>query len=313
MANRVTVCAVSPAPPAAEKHAGPERAVRAMMEHWKKALEQVLPDRPDLIVLPEMCDAYLEHSREERAAYHRYRGDRVRDFLAGIARDNSCHIAYSAVRELPDGSWRNSTQLLDRAGSIAGVYDKHHVTIDEHEEHGIGYGTEAPVIACDFGRVACAICFDLNFDEILELTRRNRPDLVVFSSMFHGGLLQRVWAYRCRAHFVAAVAPPAPCAVVNPVGEIVAQSTNYFARLTARINLDCCVAHLDYNERRLASLKARYGAGVLISDPGLLGSVLISSETDGVSAREMAQEYEIELLDDYFARALEHRRRHAAS
>lgn len=134
------------------------------------------------------------------------------------------------MRELPDGSWRNSTQIIDRSGAIAGVYDKHHVTIDEHEEHGIGYGTDAPAFACDFGRVSCAICFDLNFDEILELTRQNRPDLVVFSSMYHGGLMQRAWAYRCRAYFVAAVEPPAPSAVVNPVGEIVAQSTNTFAR-----------------------------------------------------------------------------------
>lgn len=67
--------------------------------------------------------------------------------------------------------------------------------------------------------------------------------------------------------------------------------------MTARINLDCYVAHLDYNGQRLASLKARYGAGVVISDPGLLGSVLITSETDGVSARDMAREFGIELLD----------------
>jgi hypothetical protein len=40
------------------------------------------------------------------------------------------------------------------------------------------------------------------------------------------------------------------------------------------------------------------------SDPGCLGSVLISSEHEAISADEMIKEFEIELLDDYFARAL---------
>jgi predicted amidohydrolase len=311
MANRITVSALGPLPPLLEKDAGMDSAVQKMMDHWKRELDQVLPDRPDLIVLPETCDRYSDHSPAQCMTYYRHRGEGMRDFFAGIARENRCSIAYSSVRELPDGSWRNSTQVIDRTGTVAGIYDKNHVTIEENVEYGIRYGVGSPVIVCDFGRVSCAICFDLNFDQILELTRRNHPDLIVFSSMYHGGLMQRYWAYRCRSHFVGAIAPPCPCAIINPVGEVVAQSTNYFPRVTARINLDCCVAHLDYNEERLSALKKRYGPGVTVSDPGFLGSVLVTSETEGVSACDMARQFEIELLDDYFARALEHRRKKA--
>lgn len=46
---------------------------------------------------------------------------------------------------------------------------------------------------------------------------------------------------------------------------------------------------------------------VTISDPGCLGSVLISSEHETISVDEMIKEFEIELLDDYFARSLAYR------
>jgi len=73
------------------------------------------------------------------------------------------------------------------------------------------------------------------------------------------------------------------------------------------VNLDCKLAHLDYNWERLRKLKAKYGPKVTISDPGRLGSVLISSEHETISVNEMIKEFEIELLDDYFARSLAYR------
>ena len=61
-------------------------------------------------------------------------------------------------REEKDGSWRNSCIVLDREGKTAGIYDKNFPTIGEMES-GIIAGTDIPVIQCDFGRVACVICF----------------------------------------------------------------------------------------------------------------------------------------------------------
>jgi hypothetical protein len=55
------------------------------------------------------------------------------------------------------------------------------------------------------------------------------------------------------------------------------------------------------------ALKAKYGPKVKITDPGYLGSVLISSEHDSVTVEQMVKEFTIELLDDYMARALAHR------
>ncbi|MCK5272891.1 MAG: hypothetical protein KAJ52_09940, partial [Sedimentisphaerales bacterium] len=58
---------------------------------------------------------------------------------------------------------------------------------------------------------------------------------------------------------------------------------------------------------RFRAMKAKYGPKVKITDPGLLGAVLIASEHEKVSIDEMIEEFEIERLDHYFARSLAHR------
>ena len=98
-----------------------------------------------------------------------------------------------------------------------------------------------------------------------------------------------------------------PSGVLSPTGETLAMSTNYVDHVTCNVNLDCQVAHLDFNQPAFRALKEKYGPGVTIKDPGYLGSVLVTSEDDEVSSEEMVREFEIELLDDYIERSLAHR------
>ena len=282
-----------------------------MINLWQEKLDKVLPDRPDVIVLPELCDVPPCWRQKKLKEYLAARGTRVQEFVAAVARENRCYIAYATARQVADGTWRNSTILLDRAGNVAGIYDKNHVVIDEYEEWGIQYGKDAAVIECDFGRVACAICFDLNFDDIRRKIASARPDLILFSSMYHGGLMQAYWAYSCRAHFVAALHINRPSAIIAPTGEIIAGTTNYFDYVTATVNLDCDLFHLDFNRPKLEAAKAKHGHKLTLHDPGLLGAVLLSSETDEFTVEDVAKEFELEMLDDYFNRSLAHRREHS--
>jgi predicted amidohydrolase len=305
LANYVKISTIGPRPLAENPGPG-QAAVDRMLAFWKGKLAQVLPDRPDLIVLPEASDRYPVHSMAERLAYYRARGNQVRDLFGDIARKHRCHIAYSAAREMPDGTWRNSTQVIGRDGQVLGIYNKNHLVITETTEGGILCGRDAPLIECDFGRVGCAICFDLNFDEIRLKYVRARPDLILFSSMYHGGLMQGYWAYSCRAHVVTSIAG-LPSAILSPVGNVLASTTNYFDFVTTTVNLDCQVVHLDFNWEKLKAMKAQYGPKVSIYDPGYLGAVLIASESDEMTIDDLIETYEIERLDDYWARSLAHR------
>jgi len=304
--KRVKIATIGPRPPSVQADAQPQAVVAKMIAHWRGRFAQVLPDKPDLIVVPEACDRPAGLSLDKRLEYYRVRKDQVQRFFAKTARQNKCYIVYSAAREMEDGTWRNSSVLIDRAGKVAGVYNKNHVVIEETTKAGILCGRDAPVIDCDFGRVAFAICFDLNFDELRLKYKQARPDLLIFSSMYHGGLMQAYWAYSCRCHFVGAVAG-LPCEIRTPLGEVAASNSNYFDYVVATVNLDCCLVHLDYNWNRLKALKAKYGPEVTITDPGYLGCVLVSSEHETVSAERMIREFDIELLDDYMKRALAHR------
>jgi len=313
MANYVKISIIGASALRVDPDTPPTQIVHKMIEYLVGKLDQVLPDQPDLIVLPEVCDRPADYPAQKQKDYYAARGEQVMRVLADKARENNCYIAYPAVRHVPeDDVWLNSTVMLDRKGEVAGIYNKNHVTVTEYEEHGVAYADGAPLIQCDFGRVACVICFDLNFDSLRSKYIQARPDLVVFSSMYHGGLMQSYWAYSCRCHFVAAVCG-LPSAIISPVGEILATTTNYTDSVTATVNLDCCLAHFDYNWDKFRAAKAKYGPKIDIFDPGLLGSVLISSTTDEFTVYDVVKEFEIELLDDYFARALDHRRQKLAA
>ncbi|UCC97350.1 MAG: carbon-nitrogen hydrolase family protein [Phycisphaerales bacterium] len=305
----VKIATIGCAPPSLSADTKPQQVVERMIAHWRRKFAQVLPDRPDLIVVPEACDRPSGFSAEKLQEYYGVRKDQVLKFFARTAKDNNCYIVYSAYRLMPDGTRRNSSVVIDRKGNIAGIYNKNHPTIGEIEA-GTLCGSEAPIIECDFGRVGMAICFDLNFDELRLQYAKAKPDLIIFSSMYHGGLMQSYWAYSCRCHFVGAIAGRATASEIrDPLGRVVASNTNYFDYVVATVNLDCALVHLDYNWDRLRKLKAKYGPDVTITDPGCLGAVLVASEHEEMSVDEMIREFDIELLDDYFVRALAYRKK----
>lgn len=305
MSRRITLSTFSSVPPAVSAQTSPDQAVQQVLEFWQRQLGNVLPDRPDLILLPEVADMPPVHG-EQLDAYLEASGTRVRDFLASAAREHQCHIAYSSLRTDESGARRNSMVVLDRQGRPAGYYDKRHITLDEYNNQGLRYGDGEAIIDCDFGRLACVICFDLNFDDARQRIASARPDLILFSSMYHGGLMQAYWAYSCRAHFVAAVHHK-PSAILLPTGEIIAGTTNYFDYVTAQINLDCGLFHLDCNRPKLEAARAKYGRKLSLRDPGFIGSVLLSCEDDELTLGRIISEFELEPLDDYFKRALDHR------
>lgn len=280
-----------------------ESCVQLEIEYWKSHLSLVAMDSPDLILTPECCDRPLHIPLEDKLAYYEVRGDRIRDFFMRYARDNGVNIAYGAIRDLPDGTARNSIQLINRQGGIDGIYDKYFVMVEEYTQSHTLYGRDIEAIETDYGRVCGAICFDLNFDEAIAKTAAQHPDIVLFSSAYHGGLMQNYWAYKCRSYFLSSVFNTESAALISPVGEIVKQSSNYKPYLVATVNFDYKVAHLDYNYKKLDAVKDKYGPAVDIDIPFGLGSALLTCNDPALTMADIVNEFEIELLDDYMARA----------
>lgn len=177
-----------------DRSKGSQSFVDQIIVFWKNQINQVLPDKPDLILLPEICDIPTNLKAGEWTEYLQIRNTQVIDQFSLIAKTNHCYIAFGTMRIDEEEKFRNSAVLLDRAGKIAGIYNKNFLTIGEVDD-GIKAGDEAPVFQCDFGRVAFAVCFDLNFKELLAKYETEKPDIILFPSNYHGGIMQNVWAY----------------------------------------------------------------------------------------------------------------------
>lgn len=297
--DNVKIATIGAIPHNLDVNQSPQKIVEDVIQFWSKQLDQVLPDQPDLIVLPEACDRPRGLGPEQVIEYYLVRKEQVLNYFRSVASENKCYVAFGTKHQLKNGSWRNSCFLLDREGNTAGVYNKNFPTIGEMKAD-IKAGNDSPVFQCDFGRVACAICFDLNFEELLQSYVAQKPDIIVFPSMYHGGIVQSYWAYSCRAFLVGAMGfREIPSEIRNPFGQVVASSTNYFNYTVAKVNLDYCMVHLDNNWAKLKMLKEKYGEDVTIHDPGKIGAVMVASELDRISAKEMIEEFEITLLDEY--------------
>ena len=68
MAKRIVISVIGAAPLNEDRGTG-QAAVDRMIEHWRRKLDLVLPDRPDLIVVPECCDRYAGWTVDQALAY----------------------------------------------------------------------------------------------------------------------------------------------------------------------------------------------------------------------------------------------------
>ena len=260
----------------------------------------------------EAVDRFPLFNQQQRKEYYKFRGEHILDFLREIAKENHCYIAYSAVRFLPKEKelpFRNSTQIIDRYGKVVGIYDKNHLVPGELDVFEVAYGKEAPVFQLDFGRVCCAICFDLNYIELLEKYADQKPDLILFSSQYHGGLMQQEWAYNCRSFFAGAICGD-QSRILNPFGETVATTTNYYDYVTGRINLDYAIVHLDNHIDKIDAAKKKYGELFQMYDPGHYGTVMLSYEGTDRNIKDIMREFEIITTDEYFDNCIKHRYEH---
>lgn len=280
-----------------------DNVVKEIIRFWDGQIGQVFPDRPDLILLPEFFDIPGGYTTRLQEEFIKVRGSRVMDFISEKAKQNNCYIAFGTLQYDENGALRNSAILIDRKGRQTGVYHKNFPTIGEIES-GIVAGTKSPVFECDFGKVGMAICFDLNFEELRNRFAEQKPDIMLFPSMYHGGHMQSNWAYACRSFFVGAISGRGTFSQVrDPLGEIIASTSNYNNYATTTVNLNSRLVHLGYNEGKLKALKNKYGNRITIKDPGNLGPVLVSCTDDNLHIDQILKEFEIENMHDYYNRS----------
>jgi beta-ureidopropionase len=269
-------------------------------------LEEAARARPDLVALPEFCNV-LGLGDEAYNLAEPIPGPTT-DACAEVAAKHRMHVV-CPIPERDGDHLHNTAALIDREGEVIGKYRKYQPTIGEME-HGIVPGTDAEVFGTDFGKVGCAICFDLKFVEVGQRLAANGARLVVFASMFIGGRRLEHWARDFGFYLVTSC--PARSYIVDMTGRTLAETgweiNQVSAGLvppiaTAVINMDREFFHLDTNQNRFPDIIRKYGPGVEIVIDYPEAHFTLASNMADVTVEDLIREFELEPWRDYLNRA----------
>ena len=272
-----------------------QRALKRVLELIDKAAW----DRPDFIALPETFMGLGCGTEEWLDAAETIPGP-TSDALGARAATHGCHIL-CPVLERRGADLYNSCALIGRDGGILGTYSKIHPTIGEIEK-GIRPGTEPFVFSTDVGDVGVAICFDLNFRDVIEGLASGGVEVVFFPSMYRGGLQLRIWAFDY-AVWVVSSTPGENSVILDPLGQVLVQSFSYCPVISQRVNLDSAVLHIDYNHEKFDAIKGRYGSQVRLDVLAPEAVSLISCDDPARTVQDIIREFGLEVRGRYFERA----------
>ena len=179
----------------------PDRLTKTL-ERMAECIDHAVALESDLVAFPEICNIL---GTEGEWQFEPLDGPTV----TAIARKAKEHGTYVVcpLATTQEGKRFNSSVLLGRDGSIAGVYRKNFLTHMELDM-GIIPGTETPVFETDVGRVGLAICFELNYWEVGSGLCRNRAELVVRGGLGTG--------YFSRRRMTTIIVCPVCASVVAP-------------------------------------------------------------------------------------------------
>jgi predicted amidohydrolase len=301
MARTIRLAAVSFTPPAIDHTKGINLAALRTIIH------EVAAEKPNFICFPELCAC----GSGGGAAGFVQRAVPLKPFadeVGKLAREVGIALVVPVAEKAGEQVY-NSVPIVDSKGQLVLVYRKNYPT-DSEMKAGITPGTEVPVGVCDGVRVGAAVCFDCCFPQVWMELEANRARVVFWPSMYWGGNYLRYYAARFGYYVV--VAYNGESAIVDMRGQhLVRQGQDsYLVKrkklppwAVAEVAIDREVYHLDYNQDKFAAIRKKYGPGVDIETYPEEDFCLMTSRLDGTSVEQIAAEFQLETMREYFARS----------
>jgi predicted amidohydrolase len=251
----------------------------------------------DLVILPETWLGQGDHEPEPLDGL-------TVSTMAALAKEHQCYIVCPIDRI--DGSRRfNTSVLIDRAGQVAGRYDKVYPYWSEFDvQPPVEAGNEAPVFELDFGRLGLAICFDANFPAVWQRLADQGAELVAWSSAYSAGTTLQAHALTHHYSIVTST-QTSDCIVYDITGqEVLYERSDDLNVAHTTLDLDRGIYHENFNlEKRDKMLRER--AGEVVQEQWLEREqwFVLRAGRPGVSARALARAYGLEELRDYIERS----------
>jgi predicted amidohydrolase len=218
----------------------------------------------DIAVFPENL---LNPPRDTRTVESRAvaLNAKLRSEIGAMARRHHTYlvICFNLLEEGGTGTVSNAAVLFDRQGEVAGIYRKVFGVADLDQrtlEGGKKPGDGFPVFTTDFGRVGLLICYDMGFADGFESYSAEGVDLILWPTMSPQTIVPRLNARRFGSYIVSST-PRNNASVFDPLGEIVAQTTQEGV-VTYEIDLDYRIVHWQAALRNGEALREKYGSRV---------------------------------------------------
>ena len=263
-------------------------------------MEQVSGARPDLICLPEVFNGRYSPRPTSAAQAEPIDGPTI-TAIAAFAREKRCYVVAPITLDR-GGTLFNTAVLLDRAGKVAGAYDKIHPTENELQR-GITPGRDkAKVFTTDFGKIGIQICFDIDWPDGWQSLREQGAELVIWPAAYPGGFPLNALAW---THRYPIVTSPwtSPAALIDVDGHTLVQSGTWEPWITTPFHLDRGLFHLDFHLSKLRALEKAHGRDVRVRWSHEENAFVLENRVPGKSLADLAAEFDLLPMDAYLARA----------
>jgi len=273
----------------------------------RDVVHEVAREKPNFICFPELCACKAGGAKRNALELKPFAEE-----VGKLAKEVGCALVVPFAEKVGT-QYFNSVPIVDAQGKLILVYRKNYPTDGEMRD-GFTPGTEVPVGVCDGVRVGAAVCFDACYPQVWAELEAGRARVVFYPTEYWAG--RYLHYYAMRFGYTIVVAYRGESAVVDMSGRhLVRQGQDsYLVKqkklppwAVADIPLEREVFHMDYNQQKCEAIRKKYGPGVVIETYQEEDFFLITSRLDGVSIEQIAKEFELETMRDYFSRCAKQR------
>lgn len=277
--------------------------VAANRQRMRGLIELALAERPDIIAIPEFFTLVgLEHPDQEAMAED-VPGPTL-EMAASFARDNGVYILCPLLARRADGTHIEAF-LLDRAGRIAGSYQKHHPVVEgaaySQVEFGSRPGVDIPVFDTDLGRIGVQICFDVEYSDGWDCLNRAGAEVFFWLSAYDGGrdLSAKAWQYH---RYVATAVLSSFARIIDTMGDTLSVTGSHNPIAAATIDLDIAMFHMDFNKVQIPAIRAKYGPDLTLRIYQEESYFTLQSNRPDLQVSDVICEFQLDSINDYLER-----------
>ncbi|WP_241970456.1 carbon-nitrogen hydrolase family protein [Pseudidiomarina sediminum] len=192
------------------------------LETLKQLFQQLPPQRPQLVVLPEACLCFGAGDKHQRALAELLGSGALQSALAALAKAHGVYLVAGTIPLLAEADSEKfcaASLVFDPNGQCLAQYNKIHLfdvdvadaTKSYRESTWTQAGEQVVTVATEFGKLGLAVCYDVRFPELFRELRSQGAEIIVLPSAFtqvtgaaHWHVLTRARAIEQQCALVAA-------------------------------------------------------------------------------------------------------------